>query len=166
LERKTSNGSFKGANTWHSALSTSASSSRTTCRHKLFQRPVTTTHLSHESSKAFNLGVPGDPMTFQTDFIATLDHVGTLDAFRHVNPNGKPVDEMPLDLFMGKAVYFEPTSRPRSRRITVPHMEEGEKKAGVNVNGHIVPLCTGFHKRTYPRLDSVWKDKKLPAGRP
>jgi hypothetical protein len=63
-------------------------------------------------------------------------------------------------------VYFEPTSRPRSRRITVPHMEEGEKKAGVNVNGHIVPLCTGFHKRTYPRLDSVWKDKKLPAGRP
>jgi kynurenine formamidase len=105
-------------------------------------------------------------MTFQTDFIATLDHVGTLDAFRHVNPNGKPVDEMPLDLFMGKAVYFEPTSRPRSRRITVPHMEEGEKKAGVNVNGHIVPLCTGFHKRTYPRLDSVWKDKKLPAGRP
>jgi hypothetical protein len=45
-------------------------------------------------------------------------------------------------------------------------MEEGEKKAGVNMNGHIVPLCTGFHKRTYPRLDSVWKDKKLPAGRP
>ena len=50
--------------------------------------------------------------------------------------------------------------------INVPHMEEGEKKAGVNVNGHIVLLCTGFHKRTYPRLDSVWKDKKLPAGRP
>ena len=38
--------------------------------HKLFQRPVTTTHLSHESSKAFNLGVPGDPMTFQTNFMA------------------------------------------------------------------------------------------------
>ena len=54
--------------------------------HKLFQRPVTTTHLSHESSKAFNLGVPGDPMTFQTNFIATLDHVGThVDAFRHVS---------------------------------------------------------------------------------
>ena len=25
--------------------------------HKLFQRPVITTHLSHESSKAFGLGV-------------------------------------------------------------------------------------------------------------
>ena len=47
-------------------------------------------------------------MTFQTNFIATLDHVGThVDAFRHVNPNGKPVDEMPLDVFMGKAVCFD-----------------------------------------------------------
>ncbi len=72
--------------------------------HKLFQRPVITTHLSHETSKAFNLGVPGDAMTFQTNFIATLDHVGThVDAFRHVSPTGLPVDEMPLELFMGKA---------------------------------------------------------------
>jgi kynurenine formamidase len=34
-------------------------------------------------------------MTFQTNFIAMLDHVGThVDAFRHVNPDGKAVDEM------------------------------------------------------------------------
>ena len=71
--------------------------------HKLFQRPVITTHLSHESSKQFDLGVPGDPMTFQTNFIAMLDHVGThVDAFKHVNPNGKPVDEMPLDISWAK----------------------------------------------------------------
>ena len=77
----------------------------------------------------------------------------------------KPVDEMPLDLFMGKAVCFDLRHVPDLGDITVPHMEEGEK-AGVNLNGHIVLLCTGFHKRTYPTLDSVWKDKKLPAGRP
>ena len=29
--------------------------------HKLFQRPMYTRHLTHESSKAHNLGVPGDP---------------------------------------------------------------------------------------------------------
>ena len=76
--------------------------------HKLFQRPVITTHMSHESTKALNLGVSGDPMTFQTNFIATLDHVGThVDAFRHVNAKGQPVDEMPLDLFMGKALCFD-----------------------------------------------------------
>ena len=122
--------------------------------HKLFQRPVITTHLSHESSKAFNLGVPDDPMTFQTNFIATLDHVGThVDAFRHVNPNGKPVDEMPLDLFIGKAVCFDLRHVPDLGDITMPHMEEAEKKTGIKVNGHIVLLCTGFHKRTYPTLE-------------
>ncbi|OYX09090.1 MAG: cyclase, partial [Rhizobiales bacterium 32-66-8] len=30
--------------------------------HKLFQRPVLTTHMSHEGSKALNLGVEGDAM--------------------------------------------------------------------------------------------------------
>ena len=72
--------------------------------HKLFQRPIYIDHMTHESAKAHNLGVPGDAMTFQTNFMAMLDHVGThVDAFRHVNPKGKSVDEMPLDLFMGKA---------------------------------------------------------------
>jgi cytochrome c len=33
--------------------------------HKLFQRPVFALHMSHESTKAHNLGVPGDAMTFQ-----------------------------------------------------------------------------------------------------
>ena len=28
--------------------------------HKLFQRPVLTPHLTHESSRALNLGVPGE----------------------------------------------------------------------------------------------------------
>ena len=93
-------------------------------------------------------------MTFQTNFIATLDHVGThVDAFRHVSPEGQPVDEMPLDLFMGEAVCFDLRHIPDLGDITAPHMDEAEKKAGVKVNGHIVLLCTGFHKRTYPTLE-------------
>ena len=130
--------------------------------HKLFQRPVITVHFSHETSKAHNLGMPGDPMTFQTNFIAMLDHVGThVDAFLHVNPKGKPIDEMPLDLFMGKAVCFDLRHIPDLGDITGQHMEEAEKKAGVKVNGHIVLLCTGFHKRNYPTLESVWKNPQL-----
>src|SRR5450755_2130815 len=51
--------------------------------HKLFQRPVIALHMSHESTKSQNLGVSGDAMTFQTNFIAMLDHVGThVDAYR------------------------------------------------------------------------------------
>ena len=130
--------------------------------HKLFQRPVITTHMSHESAKAFNLGVPGDAMTFQTNFIAMLDHVGThVDAFRHVNPEGKSVDEMPLELFMGKAVAFDLRHVGDLEDITAEHMAEAEKKSGVKVDGHIVLLCTGFHKRNYPNLESVFKNPQL-----
>lgn len=130
--------------------------------HRLFQRPVIATHFTHESAKAFGLGVPGDAMTFQTNFIAMLDHVGThVDAFRHVNPNGKAVDEMPLDMFMGKAVCFDLRQIGDLEDITAKHMDDAEKKAGVKVDGHIVLLCTGFHQRTYPTLDSVNKNPQL-----
>lgn len=132
--------------------------------HKLFQRPVITTHMSHESSKALGLGVPGDAMTFQTNFIAMLDHVGThVDAFRHVKPDGAPIDEMPLEMFMGKAVCFDLTHIPDLGEITVEDMEKAEAASGVKVDGHIVLLCTGFHKRNYQSLDSVWKNPLLTA---
>ncbi|MDX3929506.1 MAG: cyclase family protein [Shinella sp.] len=132
--------------------------------HKLFQRPIITTHMSHESTKAIGLGVEGDAMTFQTNFIAMLDHVGThVDAFRHVNPVGASVDEMPLDMFMGKAVCFDLTHIPDLGDITAQDMEAAETKAGVKVDGHIVLICTGFHKRNYPTLDSVWKNPLLTA---
>ena len=130
--------------------------------HKLFQRPVITTHLSHESSKALGLGVPGDAMTFQTNFIAMLDHVGThVDAFRHVGPNGASIDEMPLDLFFGKAVCFDLRHVPDLGEITADDMDRAEAASGVTVDGHIVLLCTGFHAQHYPSVDSVWKNPLL-----
>ena len=130
--------------------------------HKLFQRPVITTHLSHESSKAFGLGVEGDAMTFQTNFIAMLDHVGThVDAYRHVKPDGASIDEMPLDMFMGKAVCFDLRHIPDLGDITEEDLAKAEEAAGVKVDGHIVLLCTGFHARNYPSLDRVWKNPLL-----
>ena len=130
--------------------------------HKLFQRPVLTPHLTHESSRALNLGVPGDAMTFQTNFIAMLDHVGThVDAFRHTGPDGASIDAMPLELFMGKAVCFDLRHIPDLGEIGVADMETAESRAGVTVDGHIVLLCTGFHARHYPSLDAVWKNPLL-----
>ena len=130
--------------------------------HKLFQRPVITTHLSHDSSRALGLGVPGDAMTFQTNFIAMLDHVGThVDAFRHVGPNGAAIDEMALDLFFGKAVCFDLRHVPDLGEITADDMDRAEVASGVTVDGHIVLLCTGFHARHYPSVDSVWKNPLL-----
>ena len=130
--------------------------------HKLFQRPVLTQHLSHENTKSMGLGVAGDAMTFQTNFIAMLDHVGThVDAYRHVNPNGTPVDEMPLELFFGKALCLDVRETPDLGNIGVAEVEAAERKAGVKIDGHIVLLCSGFHARHYPSLDSVWKNPLL-----
>ena len=130
--------------------------------HKLFQRPVVLTHMTHEASAKLGLGVPGDPMTFQTNYLGMLDHVGThVDAFRHVSPTGAPIDEMPLDLFMGKAVCFDLRHVPDLGEITEADMDRAEAASGVAVAGHIVLLCTGFHARTYPTLDSVWKNPLL-----
>jgi kynurenine formamidase len=131
--------------------------------HKLFQSPVYLPALTHETTKPFGLGVPGDPMTFQTNFIGMLDHVGThVDAFRHVNPNGAPIDEMPLDMFMGNAVCFDLRHIGDLEDITVSHMEEAERKSGVRVDGHIVLLCTGFHARNWGnRKQIVWGNPGL-----
>ena len=42
--------------------------------------------MTRESSAKPGLGVPGDPLTFQTNFFGMLDHVGThVDAFRHMS---------------------------------------------------------------------------------
>ena len=130
--------------------------------HKLFQRPVVLTHLTHESSAKLGLGIPGDRITFQTNFLGMLDDVGThVDAFRHVSPAGAPIDEMPLDMFMGKAVCFDVRHVPPLGEITAQDMQQAEAACGVRVAGHIVLLCTGFHARTYPTIDSVWTNPLL-----
>lgn len=131
--------------------------------HKLFQSPIYLPALTHETTASFGLGVEGDIMTFQTNYIGMLDHVGThVDAFLHVNPKGAPIDEMPLDLFMGKAVCFDLRHIADLEDITAAHMEEAEKKAGVKVDGHIVLLCTGFHARNInDRKQLVWGNPGL-----
>ena len=130
--------------------------------HKLFQSPMHLKHLDHESTKSFELGVPEDRMTFQTNFIGMLDHVGThVDAFLHVNPNGASIDEMPLEMFMGAAVCLDMRHIPDLGDIDAAEMEKAEKAAGVKVDGHIVLLCTGLHERHYPNLDVCWKNPGL-----
>jgi hypothetical protein len=127
--------------------------------------PNYTVHMSHESVLAQNLGIPGDAMTFQTNFIGMLDHVGAhVDAFRHVSPRGAAIDEMPLDLFMGKAICFDLRHIPDLGEITETDMEQAQSECGFGVSGHIVLLCTGFPRRNYPSVDSVWKNPRL-SGR-
>lgn len=131
--------------------------------HKLFQSPVYLPALTHQTTLSYGLGVEGDPMTFQTNYIGMLDHVGThVDAFLHVNPDGASIDNMPLELFMGKAVCFDLRHIADLEDITADHMVAAEKASGVVVDGHIVLLCTGFHVRnSHDRQKMVWGNPGL-----
>lgn len=124
--------------------------------HRLFQRPVIIPHHTHEGTVDFELGVPGDRMTFATTHISTIDHIGThIDAFFHVNPDGLSVDQMPLDMFMGKAVCLDLQHIPDLGDVDVADIEEAQKKAGVEIDGHIVLMCSGLTKRHYPEPECV-----------
>jgi kynurenine formamidase len=123
--------------------------------HKNMPRPVYLEWMTHESCLAYNQGAPGDPFTSPIEYVGMLNHVGThVDAFYHMKPGGQPIDEMPLDLFMGRAVCFDLTHIPDLGDIDLGDMEAAERKSGVRVDGHIVLLNTGLHRRHYPR-DSV-----------
>lgn len=116
--------------------------------HKLFSSPMITKSLTHEKDQG--LGVPGDSLTFQTNVIATLDHVGThIDSQLHFNPKGAPVDEIPIGDCIGKAVCFDFTHIPDLGEIDVADLKEAERKTGIKVDGHIVLFNTGLHKRHY-----------------
>jgi len=64
--------------------------------------------MTREEFSRMGLGVPGDPLTGATTFLGIIDHVGThVDAPYHLSSDGKTIDEMPLDLFMGKAICLD-----------------------------------------------------------
>jgi kynurenine formamidase len=133
--------------------------------HKMFQSPVIVPHLLHKNTLSYNLGVPGDPMTFQTNFLSMLDHVGThVDAFIHIHPEGASVDKMPLELFMGKAVCLDLRHIPDLGDVDVADMEAAEKKAGVKIDGHIVLMCSGLTKKHYPGREACQTNWGLTAA--
>lgn len=132
--------------------------------HKNMPRPVYLEWMTHESCLAYNQGVAGDPFTSPIEYVGMLNHVGThVDAFLHMKPGGRPIDEMPLDLFMGKAVCFDLTHVPDLGDIDVADMEEAEKRAQVRVDGHIVLLNTGLHRRHYPNDSVMFSNPGLTA---
>jgi len=116
-----------------------------------FQRPVYVTVKTHEESLAFGAGTKDDPFASSWKYLGMVEHTGThVDAFFHVNPNGLTIDEMPIDMFFGKAVCFDMTHIPDLGEIQVTDMEAAEEKTGIRVDGHIVLLNTGLHRRHYP----------------
>ncbi|MSO81626.1 MAG: cyclase family protein [Alphaproteobacteria bacterium] len=133
--------------------------------HKYSQSPVYPQSMTHESAKAMGLGTLDDQITFQTNFSSTLDHVGThVDGlYRHFNPKGATINQMPLDLFMGKAVCLDMRHVHDLGDIDVADLERSERKAVVKADGHIVLMCTGLHRRHYPNPEVCVSNPGLTA---
>lgn len=133
--------------------------------HKTMPRPVYVSYNTHETTRADGMGTPDDPHTSAIEYVGMLNHVGThVDAFFHMRPDGETIDEMPLELFMGKAVCFDLRHVPDLGDIDVAEMEAAEAAAGVRVDGHIVLLNTGFHARHYPRDTVMHRNPGLTAA--
>ena len=81
--------------------------------HRAFPKPVILPHYTHAGTGADGLGEPQDPFTSATSFITMVDHVGThVNSFFHSSPTGKTIDDMPIEMFMGKAVCLDLTHIP------------------------------------------------------
>jgi len=133
--------------------------------HQALPRPIYRTYLTHEESLSYAMGVPGDAFTSEIEFVSMINHAGThVDAFFHTNPKGATVDEMPLELFMGKAVTLDLTHIPDLGDIDVADLEAAEIRAGVHIDTHIVLLNTGLHKRHYPNPSSMTSNPGLTAA--
>ena len=132
--------------------------------HALFPSPIILPYVNHEQAKAAGLGTPDDPFTYAINYVSMLEHVGThVDAPLHIGAEGASIDEVPLDLFTGKAVCLDLRHIPDLGDIDVGELEKAEEKAGVEIDGHIVLLCSGFHARHWPNQEVVTRNPGLTA---
>ncbi len=120
--------------------------------------------VNHEQSKQFCAGIPEDPFLSAWNYIGMTEHTGThVDGFYHMSPEGLPIDRMPLDMFFGKALCFDMTHILPRETITAEDMEAAQEKCGVKVDGHIVLLATGHHRRYFPRDEILSMNPEVSA---
>ena len=98
--------------------------------HKFFPRPVILPQFTHDEMETWGNGTPEDPLGGCTTFLAMMDHVGThVDSFCHTKRGGATIDQMPLDMFMGKAVCLDMRHIPDLGDIDTKDFEEAEEES-------------------------------------
>ncbi len=133
--------------------------------HALFPSPIILPYVTHDQAIAAGLGEPGDAFTYSVNYISMLEHVGThVDAPLHIGAGGASIDAVSLDWFTGKAVCLDLREIPDLGDIDVDDLERAEEQAGVEIDGHIVLLCTGFHERHWPNHEVVTMNPGLTAA--
>lgn len=68
----------------------------------------------------------------QTSLIVMSDHAGThVDAPVHFSPNGKTIEQMPLDLMIGEAALLDFSSKESGDSVTADDVEEKLRRADI-----------------------------------
>ena len=125
---------------------------------------------------------PGDPITPHIDWIyhpakghavtmAQINinvHNGThIDAPRHFDPNGTPVDEMPLDAIMGPARIIEIKDKEsvKPQELTAYNIQPGERILFKTVNSSYYKKGKFVEDYVYVSTEAAHflKDKKVKA---
>lgn len=91
----------------------------------------------------------GTPISFANANVQMCDHTGThMDAPIHGDPNGIPVDEMPLDYGYGEAVWLDLSEHFEDEaELQAAQLEEAEHRGGEQIRaGDIVLVWTGWSK--------------------
>ncbi|MGN7400715.1 cyclase family protein [Cytobacillus praedii] len=102
-------------------------------------------NVSHEETLE-KIGFP-----FATNNLIINEHGPThSDATYEYDPNGKYIDEMPLEYFYGPAVCLDLSHIPVDRSITSRDLEAALSQSGQFIEkGDIVLLYTGHYNRSY-----------------
>ena len=133
--------------------------------HRFFPRPLILPHFTHDEMVTWGNGTPEDPLGGCPTYLGIIDHMGTrIDAFVHTKRGGATIDEMPLDMFMDKSVCLDLRHIPDLGDIDLVDLENAEKTPGVKIDGHIVLICTGLHKRHYPNDTIMYSNCGITAG--
>lgn len=118
------------------------------------QKTVVWTDTSHDDVRAMLEPELDEepPFTFETRGLLLCDHGPThVDAPRHYDPAGAPIDELSLDQFHTPGKAIDVSHRSAGESVTVEDLENACEEASVRVEaGDTVLIRTGHYDETYP----------------
>jgi len=109
------------------------------------QKTMIFPNMSHEESER-QMG-----FAFATNNLLISEHGPThSDAVYEYDPNGKTIDEMPLEYFYGPAICLDVSGVSPDEYIQVSHLRNALDRSGLHIErGDIVLLYTGHYDRAY-----------------
>ncbi|MFQ5652477.1 MAG: cyclase family protein [bacterium] len=101
---------------------------------------------------------------YEANNFSTAEHGGThVDAPAHFHKDGTSLEAIPLDRLIGEAILIDVSDKcaaDRDYRVQIADFTEWEAKHGMQVNGRIVLLRTGFSRFWPDRVKYMGTDER------